>query len=145
VINTGGAANGASCLPAGLLNSAIARGSIFRRFAPFALALLITAGAQAANVNATFTLTGTTTVNSSGAYVVGGTVTMTGVGSGGATLSGTFASTISLTNITGSTLTCFSRPVTPQVLCIVQVYTRYDLGVQEEHSGYDNDNAEGRL
>ena len=47
MINTGGAANGTSCSPAGLLNSAIVRGSIFGRFAPFALALLITAVALA--------------------------------------------------------------------------------------------------
>ena len=121
-------------------------GTILRGFAPFALALLITAGAQAASVSSTLTLTGTTTLSSNDTiFTNSGQVTLTNLGSGGGTLSGTFASTISLTNITGSTLTCFSRPVTPQVLCIVQVYTRYDLGVQKEHSGYDHDNAEGRL
>ena len=82
-----------------------ATGTLLKRFAPFALALLVTAGAQAATVNTTLTLTGTAALNSSGAYVVTGTATLTGLGSGGATLSGTFASTISLTNITGSTLT----------------------------------------
>ena len=61
-------------------------GSIFTRFAPLALALLITAGAQAATVSTTLTLTGSATLNSSGAYVVTGTATLTNVGSGGSTL-----------------------------------------------------------
>jgi uncharacterized protein (TIGR03437 family) len=97
VINAGGAVNGASCSPVGLPNSAIARGSTFRGFAPFALALLITAGAQAASVSSTLTLTGTATITASG-YVNSGQITLTNVGSG------TFASTIPLSAITGSTV-----------------------------------------
>ena len=69
-----------------------------RRFAPFALALLVAAGGQAATVSSTLTLTGTTTISSSG-YVNAGQITLTNVGSG------TFASTIPLTALTGSTVT----------------------------------------
>src|ERR1039458_5294156 len=68
-----------------------------RRFAPFALALLVAAGGQAATVSSTLTLTGTTTISSSG-YVNAGQITLTNVGSG------TFASTIPLTALTGSTV-----------------------------------------
>jgi uncharacterized protein (TIGR03437 family) len=78
--------------------SAVTGGSNFRRFAPFALALLITAGAQAATVSSTLTLTGTTTISASG-YVNSGQITLTGVGSG------TFASTIPISAITGATVT----------------------------------------
>jgi uncharacterized protein (TIGR03437 family) len=72
-------------------------GSIFRRSAPFALALLITAGAQAATVSSTLTISnGTTTISASG-YVNTGNITLTNVGTG------TFASTIPLTALeTGS-------------------------------------------
>jgi len=80
------------CIP-----PAIARGSIFRVFAPFALALLIAAGAQAASVSGTLTLTGTTTISSSG-YAITGQITMTNVGSG------TFSSTIPLSALTSSTV-----------------------------------------
>ena len=73
-------------------------GSLSRRFAPFALALLITAGAQAASVSSTLTLTGTTTISTSG-YVNTGNITLTNVGNG------TFASTIPLSALTGSTVT----------------------------------------
>jgi uncharacterized protein (TIGR03437 family) len=66
-------------------------------FAPFALALLVTAGAQAASVSSTLTLTGTTTISASG-YVNTGQITLTNVGSG------TFASTIPGSAITGSTV-----------------------------------------
>jgi uncharacterized protein (TIGR03437 family) len=71
------------------------------------LALLIMAGAQAATVNYSFTLTGTAAATSSGTgYTVAGTATLTpAAGSGGATISGAFASTISFANATGSTLT----------------------------------------
>ena len=69
-----------------------------KRLAPFALALLVTAGAQAASVSSTLTLTGTTTISASG-YVNSGQITLTNVGSG------TFASTIPLTALTGSTVT----------------------------------------
>jgi uncharacterized protein (TIGR03437 family) len=62
-------------------------GYAFKRFAPFALALMITAGAQAATVSSTFTLTGSAPLGSS--YAITGPATLTNVGSG------TFASTIS--------------------------------------------------
>jgi uncharacterized protein (TIGR03437 family) len=68
------------------------------RVLPFALALLITAGAQAASVSSTLTLTGTTTISGS-SYVNTGNITLTNVGSG------TFASTIPITALTGSTVT----------------------------------------
>jgi hypothetical protein len=68
------------------------------RVLPFALALLITAGAQAASVSSTLTLTGTTTISASG-YVNTGQITLTNVGSG------TFASTIPLTALTSATVT----------------------------------------
>ena len=72
--------------------------STFRRFAPFALALLLTTCAQAASVSSTLTLTGTTTISASG-YVNTGNITLTNVGSG------TFASTIPLTGLTSATVT----------------------------------------
>jgi uncharacterized protein (TIGR03437 family) len=75
----------------------IVQRSLSRRFAPFALALLIAAGAQAATVSSTLTLTGTTTISASG-YVNTGQITLTNVGSG------TFASTIPLTALTSSTV-----------------------------------------
>jgi uncharacterized protein (TIGR03437 family) len=67
------------------------------RVLPFALALLVTAGAQAATVSSTLTLNGTTTITASG-YVNSGQITLTNVGSG------TFASTIPDSAITGSTV-----------------------------------------
>jgi uncharacterized protein (TIGR03437 family) len=79
----------------------IVRRSLSRRFAPFALALLIAAGAQAANVSSTLTLNGTTTISGTG-YVNAGQITLTITGS--PTLSGTFASTIPFSAITGSTV-----------------------------------------
>jgi uncharacterized protein (TIGR03437 family) len=88
---------------------AIAQGTIFRKFAPFALALLITAGAQAASVSSTLTLTGTTTITSNDTiFTNSGQVTLTNLGSGGGTLSGTFASTVNLQTpgvVTGSSVT----------------------------------------
>jgi len=76
-----------------------------RRFAPFALALLITTGAQAASVSSTLTVNGTATLSGS-AFVNTGQATLTNLGSGGATVTGTFASTINLlTDITGSSVT----------------------------------------
>jgi hypothetical protein len=76
-----------------------------RRFAPFALALLVTAGAQAASVSSTLTVTGTATLSST-SFVNTGQVTLTNLGSGGATVTGTFSSTINLlTDITGSSVT----------------------------------------
>src|ERR1035441_3236271 len=84
-------------------------GTIFRRFAPFALALLVTAGAQAASVSSTLTLTGTTTLSSNDTiFTNSGQVTLTNLGSGGGTLSGTFASTINVQTpgvVTGSSVT----------------------------------------
>jgi uncharacterized protein (TIGR03437 family) len=62
------------------------------------MALLITAGAQAASVSSTLTLTGTTTITASG-YVNTGQITLTNVGSG------TFASTIPDSALTGLTVT----------------------------------------
>ena len=67
------------------------------RVLPFALALLVTAGAQAATVSSTLTLNGTTTITASG-YVNSGQITLTNVGSG------TLASTIPDSAITGSTV-----------------------------------------
>jgi uncharacterized protein (TIGR03437 family) len=76
-----------------------------RRFAPFALALLITAGAQAASVSSTLTINGTATLSST-SFVNTGQVSLTNLGSGGATVTGTFASTINLlTDITGTSVT----------------------------------------
>jgi uncharacterized protein (TIGR03437 family) len=84
-------------------------GTILRGFAPFALALLITAGAQAASVSSTLTLTGTTTLSSNDTiFTNSGQVTLTNLGSGGGTLSGTFASTINVQTpgvVTGSSVT----------------------------------------
>jgi uncharacterized protein (TIGR03437 family) len=73
-------------------------GSISKTFAPFALALLISAGAQAATVSSTFTLTGSLAVSST--YSISGQATMTNVYTG----SGTFTSTLSLgtSSLTGS-------------------------------------------
>jgi uncharacterized protein (TIGR03437 family) len=84
---------------------AIARRSNFRRFAPFALALLITAGAQAANVSSTLTISNGTTTITATAFVIAGNVTLTNLGSGGATVSGTFASSIGTSNVTGLSVT----------------------------------------
>jgi uncharacterized protein (TIGR03437 family) len=74
-----------------------------RRFAPFALALLVAAGGQAATVSSTLTLTGTTTISSTETtFTIAGQVTLTNVGSG------TFSSTINLLSpgvITGSSVT----------------------------------------
>jgi len=64
------------------------------------MALLITAGAQAASVSSTLNLTGTTTISASG-YVNSGQITMSNVFTG----SGTFASTIPLTALTSATVT----------------------------------------
>jgi hypothetical protein len=78
----------------------IAQTSIFRRFAPFALALLITAGAQAATVTSTFTLSnGSFAISSSGSYSITGQATMSNVYTG----AGTFATTTF--SITGATVT----------------------------------------
>ncbi len=60
-------------------------------------ALLLCAGAQAATVSSTLTLTGTTTLSGAN-YVMAGQVTLTNVGSG------TFASTIDLTKISGTSV-----------------------------------------
>src|ERR1035438_3187528 len=76
-----------------------------RRLAPFALALLITAGAQAASVSSTLTVNGTATLSGT-AFVNTGQATLTNLGSGGATVTGTFASNINLlTDITGTSVT----------------------------------------
>src|ERR1039458_7919042 len=69
-----------------------------RTFLTLSLALLACAGAQAATVSSNFTLTGTATLSAAG-FVMAGQATVTNVGSG------TFASTISLTNITSTTVT----------------------------------------
>src|ERR1035437_1286782 len=71
-----------------------------RTFLTLSLALLACAGAQAATVSSTLTLTGTATLGGTG-FVMTGQATMPGVYSG----NGTFASTISLTNITSATVT----------------------------------------
>ena len=71
-----------------------------RTFLTLSLALLACAGAQAATVSSTLTLTGTATLGGTG-FVMTGQATMPGVYSG----NGTFASTISLTNITSTTVT----------------------------------------
>jgi uncharacterized protein (TIGR03437 family) len=80
--------------------------SLFKNFAPFALALLTTAGAQAAAVSSTFTLTGSLAVSST--YAITGQATMSNVYTG----SGTFSS--SPFSTTGSTVTpSFTITVTP--------------------------------
>ena len=71
-----------------------------RTFSTLALALLVGAAAQAATVSSTLTLTGTATLGITG-FTITGQATMTGVYSG----SGTFASTIDITKITGLTVT----------------------------------------
>jgi uncharacterized protein (TIGR03437 family) len=71
-----------------------------RTFSTLALALLVGAGAQAASVGSTLTLTGTATLGAAG-FTITGQATMTGVYSG----SGTFASTISIAGITSATVT----------------------------------------
>ncbi len=75
-------------------------GSIFRRFAPFALALLITAGAQAATVNSTFTLTASAPLTGT-SLVITGQATMSGVYTG----NGAFTSTASLISSTPANFT----------------------------------------
>src|ERR1035441_6804045 len=74
-----------------------------RTFSTLVLALLACAGAQAASVSSTLTLTGTATLGAAG-FTITGNATMTGVYSG----SGTFASTISIAGITSSGLTVTS-------------------------------------
>src|ERR1035441_3629905 len=69
-------------------------------FSTLVLALLVGAGAQAATVSSTLTLTGTATLGLTG-FTITGQATMTGVYSG----SGTFASTISIAGITSTTVT----------------------------------------
>jgi uncharacterized protein (TIGR03437 family) len=78
----------------------ITQGSIFRRFAPFALALLITAGAQAATVSSNFTLTGSAPLTGT-SLAFTGQATMSGVYTG----NGAFSSTISLTSSTPAPFT----------------------------------------
>jgi uncharacterized protein (TIGR03437 family) len=81
---------------------AIARGSIFRVLAPFALALLITAGAQAATINgSTFTLTASAPLTGT-SLVLTGQAGMSGVYTGN---SAAFSSTISLTGSTPAPFT----------------------------------------
>src|ERR1017187_4979015 len=80
-----------------------------RTFLTLSLALLACAGVQAATVSSTLTLTGTATLGGTG-FVMTGQATMPGVYSG----NGTFASTISLANITVTTVTApFTITVTP--------------------------------
>ncbi len=67
--------------------------SIFTRFAPFALALLIAAGAQAATVSSTFTLTASAPLTGT-SLALTGQATMSGVYTG----NGAFTSTVSLTS-----------------------------------------------
>src|ERR1019366_4450406 len=69
-------------------------------FSTLVLALLVGAGAQAATVSSTLTLTGTATLGATG-FTIPAQATMPGVYSG----SGTFASTISIAGITSTTLT----------------------------------------
>src|ERR1035441_7510788 len=71
-----------------------------RTFSTLVLVLLVGAAAQAATVSSTLTLTGTATLGITG-FAITGNATMTGVYSG----SGTFASTIDITKITGLTVT----------------------------------------
>ena len=65
----------------------------FKRSAPFALALLITAGVQAATVSSTFTLTGSAPFSGT-SLVITGQATMSGVYTG----NGAFTSTVSLSS-----------------------------------------------
>ena len=69
-----------------------------RTFWTLALALLACVGAQAASVSSTLTLAGTATLGITG-FAITGTANLTNVGSG------TFASTIDITKITGTTVT----------------------------------------
>ena len=83
----------------------------------FVLALLIAAGAQAATVSSTLTLTGTTTISASG-YVNSGQITLTNVGSG------TFASTIPLSALeTGSATVTAPFTITLSGGTLVGTYT----------------------
>jgi uncharacterized protein (TIGR03437 family) len=68
--------------------------------------LLVAAGAQAASVSSTLTISNGTAILSGTSFVNTGQVTLTNLGSGGATVTGTFSSTINLlTDITGSSVT----------------------------------------
>jgi uncharacterized protein (TIGR03437 family) len=71
-------------------------GSIFGRFAPFALALLITAGAQAASLSSNFSLLNASLTISGSGYTITGQATMTNVYTG----NGAFTATIPLTSST---------------------------------------------
>src|SRR5713226_8599121 len=84
-----------------------------RTFTSFALALLISAGAQAATIATTLTVTATTAVGSTG-ITANGTATLTNIGSGpivgtlpltslaGATATATFTITLSGGTLTGT-------------------------------------------
>jgi len=68
-----------------------------------ALALSLATAAQAATVNTTLTVNGTAAFNSSDtALNVTGTATLTNIGSGGSTASGTFSATVSLASVGSS-------------------------------------------
>src|ERR1019366_9061704 len=72
----------------------------FKRSAPFALALLITGGVQAATVSSTFTLTGSAPFSGT-SVVITGQATMSGVYTG----NGAFTSTVSLSSSTPAPFT----------------------------------------
>jgi uncharacterized protein (TIGR03437 family) len=67
-----------------------------------ALALSLATAAQAATVSTTLTVNGTVAFSTSGTSLgVAGTATLTNIGSGGSTASGTFSATVSLTSLGG--------------------------------------------
>jgi len=71
-----------------------------------ALALWVATLAQAATVSTTITVNGTAAFNSTDTGVtVTGTATLTNIGAGGSTASGTISATVSLTTLTGATVT----------------------------------------
>ena len=68
-----------------------------RSFSIPALALLISAGASAATTNSTLTVNATGSIGATGSIAFAGTATLTNIGSGGSSVSGTIAASISLT------------------------------------------------
>jgi uncharacterized protein (TIGR03437 family) len=71
-----------------------------------ALALSLGTLAEAATISTTLTVNGTAAFNTSGtAITVTGTATLTNIGSGGSTASGTISASVSLTSLSGATVT----------------------------------------
>jgi uncharacterized protein (TIGR03437 family) len=89
-----------------------ATGTLLKRFAPFALALLVTAGAQAATVTSTFTMNNATAaLTASGFNISDQQASLTNLGAGGATVSGaltTQSSSIGSTSATANIVITFT-------------------------------------